>query len=102
MNPEEEELQRAVLLLQKLLRGRATQNMMFSGKEKRLDLIQELRSAEQIMDSSSGQDRAEDREEAKKLREEIIRRDVNDTVIGPIVSNTLDDLSKELIRLIII
>jgi len=30
------------MLLQKLLRGRATQNMMFDGKEKRLALIEEL------------------------------------------------------------
>ena len=29
---------RAIILLQRLLRGRAKQNMMFEGKEKRLDL----------------------------------------------------------------
>jgi hypothetical protein len=32
--------------LQRLLRGRAMQNMMFEGKEKRLDLISELRATE--------------------------------------------------------
>lgn len=37
---------RAVILLQRLLRGRAMQNMMFEGKEKRLDLISELRATE--------------------------------------------------------
>ena len=34
---------RAIILLQRLLRGRAEQNMMFEGKKKRLDLIAELR-----------------------------------------------------------
>lgn len=39
--------QRAIILLQRLLRGRAKQNMMFEGKEKRLDLIAELRATEE-------------------------------------------------------
>ena len=38
---------RAVILLQRLMRGRADQNMMFEGKEKRLDLIKELRATEE-------------------------------------------------------
>ena len=38
---------RAIILLQRLLRGRAEQNMMFEGKEKRLDLIAELRATEE-------------------------------------------------------
>jgi hypothetical protein len=37
---------RAIILLQRLVRGRAMQNMMFEGKEKRLDLITELRATE--------------------------------------------------------
>ena len=32
----------AVILLQRLLRGRAAQNNMYEGKEKRLALIEEL------------------------------------------------------------
>eukprot|EP00399_MALV-I-05_sp_L67-4_P000033 gene33-18_t len=57
--PEQEELDQAVLLIQRLLRGRAFQNIMcadagecdierakFEGKEKRLDLINELRLTE--------------------------------------------------------
>jgi len=39
--------QRSVILLQRLMRGRAYQNMMFEGKEKRLDLIAELRATEE-------------------------------------------------------
>jgi len=39
--------QLAIILLQRLIRGRAKQNMMFEGKEKRLDLIAELRATEE-------------------------------------------------------
>lgn len=40
-------VQRAAILVQRLMRGRAYQNMMFEGKEKRLDLIAELRATEE-------------------------------------------------------
>lgn len=43
----EDEKTRAIILLQRLIRGRAEQNMMFEGKEKRLDLITELRATEE-------------------------------------------------------
>ena len=36
----------ALVLLQKLVRGRAVQNMMFEGKERRAELISELRESE--------------------------------------------------------
>ena len=39
--------QKAIILIQRLMRGRASQNMMFEGKEKRLDLISELRATEE-------------------------------------------------------
>jgi len=44
---EKDKRLRAVILLQRLIRGRAIQNMMFEGKEKRLDLITELRATEE-------------------------------------------------------
>jgi len=44
---EKDKRKRAIILLQRLLRGRAEQNMMFEGKEKRLDLISELRATEE-------------------------------------------------------
>jgi len=44
---EEDKRRRAIILLQRLIRGRAMQNMMFEGKEKRLDLITELRATEE-------------------------------------------------------
>jgi hypothetical protein len=45
-----------VILLQRLLRGRAMQNMMFEGKEKRLDLISELRATEEYKAASATQE----------------------------------------------
>merc|ERR1719456_360895 len=53
--PEEEEQEAAVLLLQRILRGRAYQNRMFEGKEKRLDLINELRAAERFAETARGE-----------------------------------------------
>ena len=50
------EQQKAALLLQRLIRGRAEQNMMFEGKEKRLDLIAELRITEEWRQASDMQD----------------------------------------------
>ena len=44
---EDDKKKRALILLQRLVRGRAMQNMMFEGKEKRLDLISELRATEE-------------------------------------------------------
>lgn len=40
----DEERELATIFLQQVLRGRSVQNMMFEGKEKRMELIQELRS----------------------------------------------------------
>merc|ERR1711939_539644 len=51
--PEEEEQEAAVLLLQRIIRGRAFQNQMFEGKEKRLDLINELRAAERFAETAT-------------------------------------------------
>ena len=44
MPPEhQEQIEVACILLQRLLRGRAIQNIMYEGKERRLELIHELR-----------------------------------------------------------
>jgi hypothetical protein len=44
---EDDKRRRAIILIQRLIKGRAMQNMMFEGKEKRLDLITELRATEE-------------------------------------------------------
>ena len=85
----------ALILLQRMLRGRAVQNYMFEGKEKRLDLIAELRRTGEIAQLS-------DNEQEKALIEayrERIMDSMADGVQGSLISEALDSLSKELVRL---
>ncbi|KAJ3233118.1 Cilia- and flagella-associated protein 91 [Chytriomyces hyalinus] len=46
--PEDEDMDEAAILLQKLIRGRISQNLMYQGKERRLQLINELRTRHTI------------------------------------------------------
>ncbi|KAG3141532.1 hypothetical protein PI124_g14360 [Phytophthora idaei] len=81
----------------KLLRGRAVQNMMFEGKERRSDLIAELRAADEQLAlqrrnefallQGSGTEAVDRVANAAKTRVE-----------GEVVSEMLDFLSKELSR----
>lgn len=86
---------RAIILLQRLLRGRAEQNKMFEGKEKRLDLIAELRATEEWRASSETQ------EEHMLIDnyQERIMDGVAEAMQSSIIATTLDNLSKELVRL---
>merc|ERR1719473_421903 len=90
--PEEEDMEMAVLLLQRVLRGRAAQNRMFEGKEKRLDLINELRTAESINNVV-----ASNLNKDQGFADEAMRA-ILENVQGTVVAQTLDDLSKELVR----
>jgi len=92
--PEEEEQEAAVLLLQRIIRGRAYQNQMFEGKEKRLDLINELRAAERYAETATT---VEEKRYIDQLRDKAFEG-VLESVQGSVVSQTLDQLSKELLR----
>jgi hypothetical protein len=90
----QDEKRRAIILLQRLLRGRAKQNMMFEGKEKRLDLIAELRATEEWKAAS-------ELEEEKVLIENYQERVLDgaaEALQSEIISKTMDRLSKELVR----
>jgi hypothetical protein len=85
LEPQQEELDRAVLLVQRLLRGRAEQNLMFEGKQKYLQLIKELRISEQqppdvVVDPIHALDNAVD------------------TLQGEVIGQALDFISKEVVR----
>ena len=86
---------RAVILLQRLLRGRAMQNMMFEGKEKRLDLISELRATEEWKAASNTE---EERTLIENYQERVLDG-VSEALQSDIISKTMDNLSKELVRL---
>lgn len=92
--PEEEEQEAAVLLLQRIIRGRAYQNQMFEGKGKRLDLINELRAAERFAETSTT---VEEKRYIDQLRDKAFEG-VLESIQGSVISQTLDQLSKELLR----
>ncbi|XP_063250121.1 cilia- and flagella-associated protein 91 [Prinia subflava] len=103
---EEEEIDLAVICLQKLLRGRALQNRMFEGKEKRLDLIQELRTTHALQEDGQLLLKAQKQMTLSLQRQQdshmhqlsALERDLA-TVEGRTLANMLDFLSKELVRL---
>ena len=85
----------AIILLQRLIRGRAIQNMMFEGKEKRLDLISELRATEEWKKASNVE---EERTLVENYQERVLDG-VSEAVQANVISKTMDNLSKELVRL---
>lgn len=85
----------AIILLQRLIRGRAIQNMMFEGKEKRLDLISELRATEEWKKASNVE---EERTLVENYQERVLDG-VSEAVQAAVISKTMDNLSKELVRL---
>lgn len=85
----------AVILLQRLLRGRAIQNAMYEGKEKRLDLIGELRRCGEMIELTEEE---KEKEILEAYRERVLDG-MAEALQGEMVSETLDALSKELVRL---
>lgn len=102
---DEEEVEQAVLLLQYLLRGRAIQTLMYEGKERRKELIGELKSAEDYKDVEIKPPTTTDSEvrKAHKQKKVLERRrreaeGIFDDALGYIIGASLDFLSKELVR----
>ncbi|KAF7658881.1 hypothetical protein LDENG_00005610 [Lucifuga dentata] len=102
----EEERELAVIYLQKLLRGRSIQYQMFKDKERRLDLIRELRMTHALQHEEQELQRA-DQENAMTLQNQ---RDLDSHrtcqeeayeagVVGAELECLFDTLSKELIHL---
>ncbi|PHJ23037.1 c3orf15 protein [Cystoisospora suis] len=93
--PEDEESQVAAILLQRVLRGQACQQKIFSGKQMRLDLINFLRAAEQLSDiPAEEQQRHVGTENAAEAAEALMG-----SLQGQAISETLDELAKELRKL---
>ncbi|XP_051841308.1 cilia- and flagella-associated protein 91 isoform X1 [Antechinus flavipes] len=103
---EEEEIEMAVVYLQKLLRGRVIQNMMFEGKEKRLELINELRTTHSLQEDDRLVKKLEKQvtlalQRQRNLHEEKMAMIENHLggLEGKALVDMFDFLSKELIRL---
>uniref|UniRef100_A0A8C3WYN5 Cilia- and flagella-associated protein 91 n=1 Tax=Catagonus wagneri TaxID=51154 RepID=A0A8C3WYN5_9CETA len=103
---EEEDIEMAVIYLQKLLRGRVVQNMMFEGKEKRLELIQELRTSHALQEDDRLVKKAEKQvtlalQRQRNLHEHKVSLFENHLagLEGRVLADMFDFLSKELVRL---
>jgi hypothetical protein len=96
----------AVIFLQKLIRGKAIQNMMHTGKEEKLVLIKEVASTHALQDADIAVARQFKQQVVALQRQRRINENKNgfvDEVLqsleGEAVSDMLDFLGKELIRL---
>ncbi|XP_043085528.1 cilia- and flagella-associated protein 91 [Puntigrus tetrazona] len=102
----DEELELAVIFMQKVLRGRSVQNQMFEGKEKRLELIQELRTTHALQKEEQDKKEVEKQVTLALQRQRDIqseRESQTESYIaglsGGVIVDMLDFLSKELVRL---
>ncbi|XP_066562990.1 cilia- and flagella-associated protein 91 isoform X2 [Amia ocellicauda] len=102
----EEEKELAVIYLQKLLRGRAIQNMMFEGKEKRLELIQELRTTHALQKEGQLLKKTEKQVTLALQRQRDLQNHQVSTAesylastAGGVLGDMFSYLSKELVRL---
>ena len=94
---DEETKEEAVLLLQRLLRGRAVQNDFYEGKERCHGLIEELQSASNARDAEYKWVPEQQREQFLAKQEAMVQS-VVDGVEGDVILGTLDYLFKELTR----
>ncbi|XP_008577008.1 PREDICTED: protein MAATS1 [Galeopterus variegatus] len=106
VHKEEEEIEMAVIYLQKLLRGRVVQNMMFEGKEKRLELIQELRTSHALQEDEKLVREANKQVTLALQRQRNLHQHKVSLVenhlaglAGRTLADMFDFLSKELVRL---
>ncbi|KAM4702446.1 cilia- and flagella-associated protein 91 [Discoglossus pictus] len=102
----DEERELAVIFLQKLIRGRAIQNMMFEGKEKRLELIRELRTTHALQEDGQLMKKVEKQATLALQRQRELsehKASIQDEHLsqleGEALSDMFDFLSKELVRL---
>ena len=71
---------------------------MFEGKEKRLDLIAELRATEEWKAASQDANQEEERAIIENYQERVLDG-VAEAVQSDVIARSLDNLSKELVRL---
>ncbi|XP_058487033.1 cilia- and flagella-associated protein 91 [Solea solea] len=102
----EEEMELAVIHLQKLLRGRSIQCEMFTGKENHMELIQELRSThalqteeQELLNADKDLVIALKKQRDKHLHKISEEEASQAGAVGAELEHLFDTLSKELIRL---
>lgn len=93
----EEGVEEAVVLLQQLLRGRVVQNQVWEAKEKRRQLVEELRSVE-ALEGTEDEWQAEQAVQSKQNHHQKSMSGVANLLIGDAIGRSLDFLSKELVH----
>ena len=91
---EAERTAHAITILQKLLRGRAVQNIMYEGVSENRDLIAELRHEDDRVESvgiSSSSKNDEDEEDVQWQHNEVIQS-TREKLVGEIVSSAVESL----------
>lgn len=77
---ENEEAELQAILLQKIIRGRSVQNMMYEGKEKRIELLQEVRSTHALQHAEQQMKRQEKQQVLTIQRQQRLHQEkVNDS-----------------------
>jgi hypothetical protein len=85
----------AITLLQKLIRGRSVQNVMYEGRLRRAELIRELRKADDYIAGLAQETAVDVANEAKRQREAAAKAATFDTIIGGTSSSMLVLLQQE-------
>jgi hypothetical protein len=93
-NKWNEAREEAIILFQRLILGRALQNVMFEGKEKRLALIEELLVVSNIKEL----DKAKEQELLIEQHQQRVKNAFLEALQGATISETLEGLSMELLR----
>lgn len=89
------EFQNALILLQRLIRGRAVQNIMFEGKFRRRELIQELKTADEEDAQYAAASAAELFAEQRAQEDHDTRETTVEALAGSVASNVLITLAQE-------
>uniref|UniRef100_A0A7S3M5Z5 Cilia- and flagella-associated protein 91 n=2 Tax=Spumella elongata TaxID=89044 RepID=A0A7S3M5Z5_9STRA len=90
--------QASLVLLQRLIRGRAVQNIMFEGKHRRRELIDELKAADEEDALYEEPTSAELLEKQREMEEHQLRETTVDALAGSVASNVLHVLAQEQVR----
>jgi len=96
--PDNHDVFAAVLLLQRLLRGRAVQNIMYEGRYRRRELINEMRLFDDMNKDYVPPDGTDIMTQAKAEREMKLRATTLAAIGGGIVSNVAMQMAQEQIR----
>jgi hypothetical protein len=82
-----------IILIQRLLKGRKEQNLMYQGKIKRAELIKELRDADYFKEIAGSTDEDNVKESENYL--DKLTNGLIDSIQGSVISQSLDFLAKE-------